>query len=107
MTALRKDGPEVFKRRYRKLDALLIDDVQALEGKEHTQEEFVHTFNELHASGKQIVLSSDRPPDAPRATRDEGGPSLQRRERVSGSTGHTRECRASEKQAWKGRREGA
>jgi len=64
VAALRKDGPERFKQRYRKLDALLIDDVQALEGKEHTQEEFVHTFNELHASGKQIVLSSDRPPDA-------------------------------------------
>ncbi len=64
VAALRSDGPDRFKKRYRGLDALLIDDVQALEGKEHTQEEFVHTFNALHATGKQIALSSDRPPEA-------------------------------------------
>src|SRR5215208_3556483 len=62
--ALRSSVPDRFKERYRNLDALLIDDVQVLEGKERTEEEFVHTFNELFAAGKQIVLSSDRPPSA-------------------------------------------
>ena len=64
VAALRSDGPERFKQRYRGLDALLIDDVQVLEGKPRTEEEFVHTFNALFAAGKQIVLSSDRPPGA-------------------------------------------
>ncbi len=64
VAALQRDGPEAFKARYRELDALLIDDVQVLEGKLRTEEEFVHTFNTLHSAGKQIVLSSDRPPEA-------------------------------------------
>ena len=64
VTALRTEGPDRFKRRYRNLDALLIDDVQVLEGKPRTEEEFVHTFNALFGAGKQIVLSSDRPPSA-------------------------------------------
>ncbi|MGH2950867.1 MAG: chromosomal replication initiator protein DnaA [Solirubrobacterales bacterium] len=64
VAALRHHGPEAFKTRYRELGALLIDDVQTLEGKERTEEEFFHTFNALHAANKQIVLSGDRPPQA-------------------------------------------
>ena len=60
--SLRMSTQLAFKRRYRECDVLLIDDVQFMENKEGLQEEFFHTYNDLHGAGKQVVLTSDRPP---------------------------------------------
>jgi len=64
VAALRGSGMARFKQRHRDIDVLLIDDVQFLEDKSRTEEEFFHTFDALHETGSQIVLTSDRPPQA-------------------------------------------
>ena len=70
INAIRDDRQDRFKRKYRDVDVLLIDDIQFLEGKTQTQEEFFHTFNTLHNANKQIVLTSDRPPKLLEALED-------------------------------------
>jgi chromosomal replication initiator protein len=61
--SMHSDSRDAFKRRYRDVDVLLVDDVQFFQGKQETLEEFFHTFNHLHQTNRQIVLSSDRAPD--------------------------------------------
>lgn len=62
ISSIQDKNPESFRQKYRNIDVLLVDDIQFLENKEHTQEEFFHTFNKLYKDHKQMVFTSDRPP---------------------------------------------
>ena len=88
VSAVRRQQMETFHQRFRKIDTLVVDDVQFIAGKERTQEEFLHTFNLLCAAGKQIVLSSDKAPREIAEPRDRAPQSV--RGRVDGRGDATR-----------------
>ena len=62
ISAIQNNRNTEFRERFRNVDVLMVDDIQFIAGRDSTQEEFFHTFNQLHASGKQIIISSDKPP---------------------------------------------
>ena len=64
IASIRQQRTDEFRAKYREIDVLMIDDIQFIAGKESTQEEFFHTFNALYQSGKQVIISSDKPPKA-------------------------------------------
>jgi chromosomal replication initiator protein len=70
ISSLKSKNISSFKDKYRSLDCILVDDIQFIAGKDYTQEEFFHTFNALHLSGKQIILTSDRKPDEIKGLKD-------------------------------------